>query len=858
MDIDNLSDELRTRLFRDAGRYERGRITDERLQDTLALVQQETDNDKMRIGELKRLFNDITDYKEQRGEVFNPNEGIISNFIIDGKDANQIATSLNTEKNRDSLVAAIKSARKIDVTYNAVENKEELIEELNKVLTQRASRMGKDILNEEDKEAIQILIERLGGISDEEASEIAEIPEFKSLDLLEKSLVNASVISTESREKYYRYWKNIETKFEDFDGFVGAVDDEMTNVERIIAQFNESQPLIESPKTEKEEEELQRLKEVYSDINKLTENAYLPSYIIKVSGMKVKSNGPEYQALELFRDFFSEIGREIPEQYRPKVDAKEAEARINVTAREDYDAEGGGSTLSIDPTAVDDIVDEIEEAEKEIDETKIDKETDPLFALLMRNKELKGEYDNDVIEEALKLIKSELKFETMGAFQKDLEKIVDKELEKFLDNFRKSAMIRGDSYIPLLDDELAVKYFDNLEALYTVNYYERGIKKSESFRKYSEAVKFINRGTERFFKGVGNFINLQYSKQRVPDRPVRRGRGGQDSTPVQYLGGITRTLQPKMSQVDLDRMKEIETVTTLISEFYVKPLTSNMVLLEDVPKFFTSKAFKDFPSIVASSNINMARRSMREGNEPIIEVDDLNTLNKFLGRIANQNELVYTDDLNNLFSDALNAYIKFFAGVDSVVEDESYELDSIIERSEILFGASLYDVASATEDKSELDEIIFEGESLSFWNNKQKEEQVSIENLIALINSDEWENYINTTGMRIRGFKTASERVKKKLLESDVKLTGPITHAMLEATDILRKMKGDKIYYGLLDISDLEDIQYVSNMIKEEHNIDLYGIDIYNITKSQSSFNDIAETYGFTSEIIYKVKGMFR
>ena len=98
----------------------------------------------------------------------------------------------------------------------------------------------------------------------------------------------------------------------------------------------------------------------------------------------------------------------------------------------------------------------------------------------------------------------------------------------------------------------------------------------------------------------------------------------------------------------------------------------------------------------------------------------------------------------------------------------------------------------------------------------------------------------------------------KKLLESDIKLTGPITHAMLEATDMLRKMNGNKIYYGLLDISDLEDIQYVSNMIKEEHNIDLYGIDIYNITKSQSSFNDIAETFGFTSEIIYKVKGMFR
>ena len=34
-------------------------------------------------------------------------------------------------------------------------------------------------------------------------------------DLLEKSLVNASVLSTESRVKYYNYWKNIEDKFVD-------------------------------------------------------------------------------------------------------------------------------------------------------------------------------------------------------------------------------------------------------------------------------------------------------------------------------------------------------------------------------------------------------------------------------------------------------------------------------------------------------------------------------------------------------------------------------------------------------------------------------------------------------------------
>ena len=66
------------------------------------------------------------------------------------------------------------------------------------------------------------------------------------------------------------------------------------------------------------------------------------------------------------------------------------------------------------------------------------------------------------------------------------------------------------------------------------------------------------------------------------------------------------------------------------------------------------------------------------------------------------------------------------------------------------------------------------------------------------------------------------------------------------------------IYNAEKDITDIDDLDYVINKIKKEHNIDLYGVDIYNIVKSQSSFNDIGNTFGLSSEIIYKIKGLFR
>lgn len=846
MDISGLSEDLLNNLNKIAGRLSRNRVSDEALENTLKLLREETGFEDITLQGLKNILLNINFYNDRRDDVFNPKSGLISNFIIDGKNTDEIATSLNTEKNKTVLLSAIKGARKIDVSYSAVENKEEIIDSLESVKDERNEKLNKDVLNEEEKESIVKLIDRLKGVSDEEATERIEIPEFKSLSLLEKSLVNASVVSTDSRVKYYNYWKDIEGKFLGFDRALSAVDDSVRELFRSFSQAGMTEEV-----------------DPYADIENLTQTSYLPSYIIKVSPLKIKDESEDFMVLELFRDFFSMIGREIPQEYKPKKRTKaDAEAEIATTARQDFDAEGGDSNVSIDPTAADDIQDEIDEAEKEIEERMVDKYTDPLFALMMRDKTIKGEYDDSVIGKAKELIKQELSYSELGEFKDDIEKIINDELDTFLDKFTKSMMVKvGEDegfHIPLLDDKLAVKYFDRLEGTFKVNYFTKGLSRDKTFRKYSEAVQFINDGTEKFFQELGLFIKLKNSTKRVSPRPEARGRGGRDSTPVQYLGGIVSGLQPKSSQVDLDRMSQIENMLSLISEFYIKPLTGNMVLLEDVPRFYTSKYFKDFPSLLASSNVNMARRAISEGFDPIVETDDLETFINFLNRIKYHDSLVYTDDLNNLFSDSLDAYIKFFASVDSVVEGQEMQLDNIINRAKILFGSSLHDIAQATEDKTELDEIMFENQPLSFWDNKQKKENVNIETLITLLNSEEWQNFVKTTGRKTRGFKTLSERLQRKLLESDMKFTGPITYAMLEATDILRKMQGKKIYKSNLDISDLDDIEYVTNIIKEENNLDLYGIDIHNIMSSQSSFNDIADNFGLPTDIIYKVKGLFR
>ena len=71
-------------------------------------------------------------------------------------------------------------------------------------------------------------------------------------------------------------------------------------------------------------------------------------------------------------------------------------------------------------------------------------------------------------------------------------------------------------------------------------------------------------------------------------------------------------------------------------------------------------------------------------------------------------------------------------------------------------------------------------------------------------------------------------------------------------------MQGKREYISNLDVSNMDDISYVIDLIEKEHNIDIYGIDVYNILKSQSSFNDIANQNNLSSDIVYKIKGLFR
>ena len=601
----------------------------------------------------------------------------------------------------------------------------------------------------------------------------------------------------------------------------------------------------------------------------LLEEALFPSYIIESTAITIKDEGDIVLAAKLVEKFAEMVGKELPEKEKHLDTKKDVEERISSSIREDFDAEGGASSVSFDPTLADEVQDKLDEQEARAKAIAKIKHVDPLFAILINNEDIAGEYSQDIINLARKDIKEKIPdLKSLGIFQKELEEILDKEIDNFLEEYEKTIPINNnrDSFLfPCMDSNDVISFFDKTDSTFKVSYFIKSgddnmAMKEKTFDKYSEAVEFINEGTKKFFERLGAIIELKHGIDRLNTKPVMPKFGRKkvtSKTPPQQLGRITRQGRTKMASANADQLRQMNSLITLIEEYHIKPLTGNMILLEDVPEFFTSKEFKDFPILLTSSNVNQARKAITLGANPIVESRDYVALNSFLNYISTPDSLVYNDKLKGIFEAGLDAYVKFWAHADAIVESGSKNNKKIITDSEIVFGDSLYEIASATLTPKEVAEIDFEDEPLPYWNEKQKETNATIESLLLLLESNEWETFVEDS-QKGSGIKTQNRYLVDKLKESDIKLTGPITHAMLEATDMLRKMQDKEVYIANLDVSDMDDISYAINLVAKEDKIDIYGIDIYNILKSQSSFNDIADKNRLSTEVVYKIKGLFR
>ena len=186
-------------------------------------------------------------------------------------------------------------------------------------------------------------------------------------------------------------------------------------------------------------------------------------------------------------------------------------------------------------------------------------------------------------------------------------------------------------------------------------------------------------------------------------------------------------------------------------------------------------------------------------------------------------------------------------------------MKEISNRYRNMLGKILYEIAEFNNStKEQMDEILFRNIPLSEYADVPTQ---NIDNIHEILDDKDFIAYAKRKKF-VKKLRTLKTEIKTnatlKLIANEEELKADITSAYVDALDTLKKMKGENIYKGYLHLDDVDDIDYVTNIIKKENNVDIFITDIEGIVESKKSFNTLSKSFGVSQDIIYKIKGLFR
>ena len=185
-----------------------------------------------------------------------------------------------------------------------------------------------------------------------------------------------------------------------------------------------------------------------------------------------------------------------------------------------------------------------------------------------------------------------------------------------------------------------------------------------------------------------------------------------------------------------------------------------------------------------------------------------------------------------------------------------------------MLGKILYEIAEYNNlNESQIDDIEWQRRSLSTYARAPYREIDNIneilddEDFMAYAKKQKFHNDLRRLKAEIENNKTLRDIAEDGDIDGeDIEnmMYKSVHYAYIVALDNLRKIEGKRIYKGFLHLDDIDDIDYVSDLIKKENNVDVFVRDIEGIVESDSSFNTLSKTYGVSEEVVYKIRGLFR
>tara|TARA_R110002012_G_scaffold126599_1_gene278547 strand:- start:1230 stop:3662 length:2433 start_codon:yes stop_codon:yes gene_type:complete len=676
-------------------------------------------------------------------------------------------------------------------------------------------------------EVVEEVFERMSRLlATQDSSDLEDEITMKLEDFFE-DLTEVDITLAKDRAKVYRFWKKID---KEYTKFIDAVDDfteacANTPLEDAAAMLWENRP---------------------------------DNYVIKIKPQAITLDKKEIRLFNILESLGGKIDSKAKKEFTTRRQISEDAARGD----KDYNWQTGEEKYNLELLG-----DEAIEHVRELSDRSTN--VDPIMAYIYKN------LDTAVGMEELNYFVKRLDALKASASEPAIKKL-DAKIRQLK---KEAAMWSEDAYLPM-GDWLA-DFFESA--------YGKGIEgEMQRFTRLAES-------TEKWFEDLQEMLfeeqtaDKTYAQYPVHQRqdPVQTyggphvsskneptlGRGAPTSMDPERRQGL---LEPSMKDIPSQVEKALKKLKRALNRYYFQPLDTGYFLKETIDSYEVVESGKVLPSIdrlikpVLSSGstqgqaYKMLRYEFGDSNAIIAEKELVS------GAVDRLNTLTLTK-LTNFFKEANQGkkHENWAEYIDSI-EDAVELLDDIFpddEKSNRVWAAK--SIATTLQRRTEPDEEghkwvmqdvkLFNENIVDIMNLQMHQDPIS--NLMTLLRSDALGPYI---AAKQEYAKAEAQKLEQKIdalekvLLTFTKVEKSYNNAILDVHDAIRKSYGKDIYYGRLQIDDVEDVDYLINKVYNEHKVETNAMEITSIVTSINSLDNLSKKHGLSKEVIYIIKGLCR
>ena len=745
--------------------------------------------------------------------------------------------------------------------------RDEVIQMINDLDNPNRARKLKDILN-----TVEARIESDNVI--ERTPEELDVLDLPDLDGLVKYLGSFNIRKNVRREAIYNYWERVEDNFQ----LVNDIYEELIGVFNTIGDENPD------------------FKELEPKFEKLKDNPPM-QYVVNTKAMPIFTS-MNFRWLDMMQNFAEGLGfsvtnsrgkqrRRSTEPEGMDIDNPQGATTGYYPPRKDQDEQGdltADISISRDPTEgmtarqADQYINQLfeenkeefdrlfaatEDIERNIEPIRKKGELDPLLFFAYKENKLKtSAFDNREITRISRKLRDTRRDFIPEEDSENVQKLA-RAFDKMVDDFETEASrVRPRRYYALPMTPFIDKEFTTVEK--DPNFSERDIYETAE----KKVVNDSDRGNVEFFNALNDLAfsvkeafgsSGKYTVQG--DRKLGTARDSKDLD--RSVSALSRKVYPaslntpfmgqKPKQRELqDGLKDIlERLIGAMDSYFFEPNTKQFWPEQSKPSANSLGAFKSLQRLKIESPTTRFMDRVQDESIATVKTTQINALASFTEAIRNPRANRNPQELENKASDAFKTLNALFGNADK--KDNEIFIASLLYDAYAIFG--MLDNEGVIKDK-DFREFPPTGKDI-----KQLSSQYRIgysypfQRLDFLTDNKSFSNAMAggiTSKVGRERMEEAIKRLRNALTKKEASIP-LISETQLNTYDILKKAKGEEIYYGMLNQNSPDDISYIQKNIS-----DIPATDIIGVVESISSYDRIGKNFGISEDEVYQIKGLFR